>query len=154
MNRLNHLLPNVLHPMAHDEFPFVGILSANTLFIGVNVASRDRVEASLVGLGLVSRWEPGEQLVLPSAADTGTLILHEVGALTHDDQVRLLAWLDQSEGRTRVVSTATASLFARVEAGLFFERLYYRLNTVSLNVAPGSEIRSANDAARQANKRQ
>ena len=154
MNRLNHLSPNVLHPMAHDEFPFVGILSANTLFIGVNIASRDRVEASLVGLGLVSRWEPGELLVLPSAADTGTLILHEVGSLTHDDQVRLLAWLDQSAGRTRVVSTASASLFARVEAGLFLERLYYRLNTVSLNVAPGSEIRSAAGAAKQANKRQ
>ena len=129
--------------MAHDEFLFLGILSANLLLIGVNIAGRDRVEASLGGLGPVSRWEPGEQLVLPPAADTGTLILHEVGSLTHDDQVRLLAWLDQSAGRTRVVSTASASLFARVEAGLFIDRLYYRLNTVSLNVAPGSDIRTA-----------
>ena len=140
--------------MAHDEFPFIGVPSANTLFIGVNGASRGQVEASLVGLGLVSRWEPGEQLVLPSAADTGTLILHEVGSLTHDDQLRLLTWLDQSAGRTRVVSTASASLFARVEAGLFVEKLYYRLNTVSLNVAPGSEIRTTNGVAGQANKRQ
>jgi transcriptional regulator of acetoin/glycerol metabolism len=121
--------------MAHDEFPFLGMLSANMLLIGVNSANRDLVEASLVGLGLVSRWEPGERLVLPASADTGTLILHEVGSLPHDDQVRLLAWLEQSEGRTRVVCTVSSSLYARVEAGLFLEKLYYRVNTVTVNMA-------------------
>ncbi len=130
------------HPMAHDEFPFLGVLSANTLFIGVNRARRDQVEASLVGLGLVSRWEPGERLTLPPSTDTGTLILHEVGALTLDEQLQLLDWLDQSAGRTRVVSTSPDSLYALVEAGLFLEKLYYRLNTVSHNVAPGSELQN------------
>ena len=134
MKNVNHLSPN-FHPMAHEEFPFLGMLSANMLLIGVSDESRDLVEASLVGLGLVSRWEPGEQLVLPSSEDTGTLILHEVSSLPHDDQVRLLAWLDESAGRTRVVSTTSASLFARVEAGSFLEKLYYRLNTVTVNVA-------------------
>ena len=85
----------------------------------------------------------GDQLVLPPAANTGTLILHEVGSLTNDDQLQLLGWLEQAEGRTRVVSTSAASLFARVEAGLFIEKLYYRLNTVSLNVKPGSGVRRA-----------
>jgi transcriptional regulator of aromatic amino acid metabolism len=150
---LNHLSPN-FHPVAYDDFPFLGMVSTNMLLIGIDGGSRDLVEASLVGLGLVSRWEPGDQLVLPPVDDTGTLILHEVGSLGHDDQVRLLAWLDQSAGRTRVVSTASASLFARVEAGFFLEKLYYRLNTVSLNLAPGSDLRSTNGAARQANKRQ
>jgi transcriptional regulator of aromatic amino acid metabolism len=132
---LNHLsLPN-FDGVAHDEFPFLGTLSANTLLIGVNGTSRDRVESSLVGLGFVSRWEPGDLLELPPEEDTGTLILHEVGALMHDDQLRLLEWLEQSEGRTRVVSTASSSLFARVEAGLFIEKLYYRLNTVTVNVS-------------------
>ncbi len=150
---MNHLSSR-FHPVPREEFPFLGMLSANMLLIGVTSASRDQVEASLVGLGLVSRWEPGEPLELPSAADTGTLILHEVGSLPHDDQVRLLAWLDQSAGRTRVVSTASTSLYARVEAGLFIEKLYYRLNTVSLNVAPGSELRNISSAASKANKRQ
>ncbi len=143
-------------PMAHDGFPFLGVLSANTLFIGVNRARRDQVEASLVGLGLVSRWEPGDRLTLPSTTDTGTLILHEVGALTLDEQLQLLDWLDQSAGRTRVVSTSPDSLFALVEAGLFLEKLYYRLNTVSHNLAPGSELRSLKraTAAGQATGRQ
>jgi transcriptional regulator of aromatic amino acid metabolism len=131
---LNHVSTN-FHPVAHNEFPFLGMLSANMLVIGVTSAGRDLVEASLVGLGLVSRWEPGEPLVLPSAAGTGTLILHEASSLSHDDQMRLLAWLDESVGRMRVVSTSSTSLFARVQAGLFLEKLYYRLNTVTVNVA-------------------
>ena len=158
MNRLSFRRFSSLdfHPMAHDDFPFLGVLSANTLFIGVNRTSRDQVESSLVGLGLVNRWEPGEPLVLPTPTDTGTLILHEVGSLTINEQLQVLDWLDQSAGRTRVVSTSPESLFALVEAGLFLEKLYYRLNTVSHNVAPGSEMRSLKNASavRQAGWRQ
>jgi len=117
------------------------------LLIGVNPANRYRVEASLVELGLVRTWEPGETLVLPPVTSSGTLILHEVGALTEDDQLRLLAWLEQIDGRTRVVSTTAESLFARVEAGLFIEALYYRLNTVSLTVGPASRTRGGDGAA-------
>jgi transcriptional regulator of acetoin/glycerol metabolism len=129
----------VFNGVAQREFPFLGPLSANMLLIGVDCGRRHQVEASLVGLGLVSSWEPGEPLVLPPAEDTGTLFLHEVGGLSHDDQVRLLAWLDQADGRTHVVSTSAASLFARVEAGLFIEKLYYRLKTISLNVSQVSD---------------
>ena len=125
--------------VAHSELPFLGPLSANMLLIGVSSGSRHKVEASLVGLGLVSSWAPGEPLVLPPAEDTGTLFLHEVGSLSLDDQVRLLGWLDHARGRTRVVSTSAASLFALVEAGVFIEKLYYRLNTISINVSQGSD---------------
>lgn len=117
--------------VAPDELPFLGSLGTNLLLIGLTGASRDRFEASLMQ-GPVNKWEPGEPLVLPSA---GTLILHEVGSLTHDDQERLLAWMERSSGRTRVICTASASLFAEVEAGRFIDTLYYRLNTVSLDVA-------------------
>lgn len=139
---MNHLSPN-FDGVAHEELLFLGTLGANLLLIGVNCSSRDRVEAGLVHVqGPVTRWEPGEQLVLPSATSTGTLILHEVGSLPHDDQVRLLAWLEQTVGRTRVVCTASASLFARVEAGVFIHTLYYRLNTVSVNVATSTRTGS------------
>ena len=140
---MNHMSPK-FNGVPHGEFPFLGPLSANTLLIGVNSANRHQVEASLVGLGLVSSWEPGDRLDLPPAEDTGTLFLHEVGSLPHDDQVRLLSWLDRAAARTRVVSTSAASLFARVEAGLFIEKLYYRLNTVSINVAHGSDAFTTN----------
>lgn len=138
---VNNLAPN-FKEVAHDELLYLGTQGANLLLIGVNCAGRERVEIGLGPLmGPLSKWEPGEQLVLPAATDTGTLILHEVGSLTHDDQLRLLAWQDENAGRTRIVCTTSASLFARVEAGVFIEKLYYRLNTVTFNLSTGSGIR-------------
>jgi sigma-54-interacting transcriptional regulator len=74
------------------------------------------------------------------------MILQDVDALTHADQRRLLDWLDQAAGRTQVVSTTPAPLLPRVQAGAFIDRLYYRLNTVCMDVteyladAPGAGL--------------
>jgi len=46
----------------------------------------------------------------------------------------LLDWLDRAAGRTQVVSMTPASLWPRVQAGEFMDRLYYRLNTVCMDV--------------------
>jgi sigma54-dependent transcription regulator len=119
--------------VAPDELLFLGTLDVNLLLIGLKGAARDRFEAGLMK-GSISKWEPGRELVLPPTEGTGTLILHEVGSLTHRDQVRLLGWLEQSQGRTRVISMASASLFAQVEAGRFLDTLYYRLNTMTFDV--------------------
>jgi transcriptional regulator of aromatic amino acid metabolism len=64
------------------------------------------------------------------------VILQDVGALTRADQHRLLDWLDDAAGRTQVVSTTPAPLWPRVQAGAFIDRLYYRLNTVCMDM-PG-----------------
>ena len=37
---------------------------------------------------LVASWRPGQRLVLPPVARLSTLILHDVGALSFDDQHR------------------------------------------------------------------
>jgi hypothetical protein len=62
------------------------------------------------------------------------MILQDVGALTDADQRRLLDWLDRAAGRTQVVSTTPASLWPRVQAGAFADGLYYRLNTLCMDV--------------------
>lgn len=82
----------------------------------------------------IATWCPGERLVLPPATRAGTMILQDVGALAKEDQRRLLEWLERASGRTQVVSTTAASLLPRVEAGAFIDTLYYRLNTVCLDV--------------------
>lgn len=69
----------------------------------------------------------------------GTLILHEVGALPHDDQRQLLEWLEPAARRVQVISTTSASLFPRVEVGAFSDVLYYRLNTMCMDVASWAE---------------
>jgi transcriptional regulator of acetoin/glycerol metabolism len=50
------------------------------------------------------------------------------------EQIRLLEWLALAAGRTQVISTSVAPLFPRVQAGSFIDTLYYRLNTVYVDV--------------------
>jgi transcriptional regulator of acetoin/glycerol metabolism len=83
----------------------------------------------------VVTWRPGERLMLPHAAQARTLILHDVGALSIPDQRRLLEWLERAAGRTQVVSTTPVPLLPLVQAGEFLARLYYRLNTVCVDVS-------------------
>jgi len=78
----------------------------------------------------IARWRPGQRLVLPSIHLAGTIVLQDVGALCADEQRQLLDWLEESGGRTQVVSTTAESLLARVNEGSFLDTLYYRLNTV------------------------
>jgi hypothetical protein len=82
----------------------------------------------------VAHWSPGDPLALPSPAMGGTLILHDVHALPSADQRRLAEWLELARGRTQVVSTTSAPLLPRVTAGDFIATLFYRLNTVCVDV--------------------
>jgi hypothetical protein len=114
-------------------------LLARAARVNLLVIHREGVLPDLLGLMLdlqkhIATWCRGEQLVLPPVAWARTMILPDVGALTHADQHRLLDWLDQAAGRTQVVSTTPAPLLPRVHAGAFLERLYYRLNTVCMDL--------------------
>jgi len=64
-----------------------------------------------------------------------TLVLRDVDRLHADDQARLTAWLDQPENAsTQVISVTSIPLFDQVLTHRFGETLYYRLNTISLDV--------------------
>jgi Sigma-54 interaction domain len=107
----------------------------NLLVIHGNGVVRDLLEWLTLDLQKpIATWCTGERLVLPPVASTRTIILQDVGALTDADQHRLLDWLDRARGRTQVVSTTPAPLLPRVQAGTFIEKLYYRLNTVYMDV--------------------
>jgi len=82
----------------------------------------------------VVAWRPGERLMLPQPLQTGTLLLHNVGALSLLDQRYLVEWLERAAGRTQVVSTTPTALLPLVQAGTFLARLYYRLNTVCVDL--------------------
>jgi sigma-54-interacting transcriptional regulator len=70
-------------------------------------------------------------LALP---ETGLVLMRDVAALTRDQQPALLDWMNAHRKRVQVISASTERLFARVTAGLFSDRLYYRLNTVLVYV--------------------
>jgi Sigma-54 interaction domain len=120
---------------AHVDLLLMGMPRVNLLLIAPDGVVRFVLESLLLDLHEpIAQWRPGERLALPAADDSGTLVLHEASSLTPDDQLRLLDWLEQADGRTQVVSTSSTPLLPRVHAGTFIDTLYYRLNTVCVDV--------------------
>lgn len=81
------------------------------------------------------------------AADGGTLFLDEIGELPLDMQVKFLRVLQQREVRAigttravpvdiRVISATNKDIKQAIAAGTFRADLYFRLNTVVLNMPP------------------
>jgi hypothetical protein len=122
---------------AHQDLLLMGKPRVNMLLRGREGAVKNVLE-TLVGKlqAPVASWSPGQRLDLPDVGNAGTMILHDVGALGIEDQIHLLEWLGRAVGRTQVVSTTAAPLLPRVRAGAFIDTLYYRLNTVYLDVSP------------------
>jgi hypothetical protein len=74
--------------------------------------------------------------------ERGTLVIWSVERLDASEQRHLLAFLDRQRG-VQILSVAGTSLFEHVQRGAFLEELYYRLNTVLIDVtAVLSEARS------------
>jgi hypothetical protein len=120
---------------AHVDLLLMGMPRVNLLLIAPEGVVRFVLESLLLDLQEpIDRWRPGDPLALPSPEGQGTLVLREAAALTAADQLRLQDWLERAEGRTQVITTSSTPLLARVQAGSFLDTLYYRLNTVCVDV--------------------
>lgn len=118
-----------------DDVILRGMPPVNLLLTGGDVVVHSVLETLLSNHDQpVASWWPGQRLVLPMSRPA-MMILHHVGALGADDQLHLLEWLERDIGRTKVVSTTPAPLLPLVEKGAFNDTLYYRLNTVSIEVS-------------------
>jgi transcriptional regulator of acetoin/glycerol metabolism len=74
---------------------------------------------------------------LPSLEGARTLILTDVDALDGADQQRLRRWFDERDNAdVQVVTLTTVPLFSLVTANAFDAQLYYRLNTIFLEIQP------------------
>lgn len=147
---LNPLGPQVddwaLARTVHDDLVGMGMPRVNLLFVGRERVTRSILDRLLMDLAdpIVS-WHPGDLIPPMRQGQGGTLILHDLSTLTAEQQRDLLEWLDQDGGRTQVVSTTPVGLLARVHIGTFLERLYYRLNTICIDV--GTEVRAKDRSA-------
>jgi hypothetical protein len=120
---------------AHVDLMLMGMPRVNLLLVAPDGVVRYVLESFLLELREpISQWSPGERLLLPPVGKSGTLILHDVGRLPPADQLDLFGWMEQDEGRTQVVSTSSAPVLPRVHSGAFIDTLYYRLNTVCVDV--------------------
>ncbi len=81
------------------------------------------------------------------AADGGTILLDEIGDISHRLQQRLLRVLQEREfervGDTRpikvnvrIIASTNQDLAAKMRAGQFREDLYYRINVVRIEIPP------------------
>ena len=119
---------------ARKDLHIVEMRRTNLLLVGT--AGAIRIVLEMLWLKLrhpILRWRPGQPLELPSPGHAATLVLQDVSELTSRDQHSVLCWLDQNAG-IQVVSTTAVPLWPRVKAGAFNDVLYYRLNTVCVEM--------------------
>jgi len=76
----------------------------------------------------------GEPLALPPRP-VGTLIVIDVWALTPDEQRQLHESLDGRFRDAQVISTSPTCLMPMIAGGIFLESLYYRLNTICIDIS-------------------
>lgn len=113
--------------LVHRQTPDAGAFVAVRCLSGFD----SLLELSLFGV-------TGEHRAPQSAlagARGGTLFLDEVGCLSAAVQERLSSCLAAAD-RQHVVAASTTPLYEQVEAGAFRDDLYYRLNTVLIDVPP------------------
>ena len=80
-----------------------------------------------------AEWQPGKPFILPSPSLPAMLVLRRVDSLGYVDQRLLVEWLERAT-RCQVISTAPSSLMPLVDKGVFLQTLYYRLNTVYMDL--------------------
>ena len=135
LERVSHLSDGRGEAQAmHLELQEMGMPRVNLLLVGPDSVTQHVLLLLLPDLNNpITTWCPGEPLVLPPPAHTGTMIFHDVGSLGRADQYRLLEHLNSAGGQTQIVSTSPAPLLPRVHARTFDDALYYRLNHVCMN---------------------
>ena len=120
-------------------------------FVAINCAmmAPNRIEGELFG---IEAPEESRKIGLLELAHGGTLFLDEVSDMPLETQGKILRVLiDQTFQRVggstrvqvdvRVISSSTRDLRRQIEAGLFREDLYHRLNVVPVRVPSLSERR-------------
>ena len=120
--------------IAQESLRQMGMPRVNMLFIGADDVVWRVLGTSLNLAAPVVSWRPGQPLHVPDLASIRSLVVREVGEMTGAEQVRLLQWLDRAAGHTQVICTSTEPLMPLVDDGTFVNALYYRLNTICVDL--------------------
>ena len=121
-------------------------------FVSINCGAipEQLLESELFGYeeGAFTGAKKGGKIGKLEAADKGTLFLDEIGDMPVHLQVKILRVLQEKQVERigsvdspkpidiRVIAATHRNLEERVQAGLFREDLYYRLNVIPLSIAP------------------
>jgi two-component system NtrC family response regulator len=119
-------------------------------FVAINMAAipENLIESELFGFEKGAFTDASEAKVGQfELANGGTLFLDEIGEMPYGVQAKLLRALQEKEVRRlgslksikidiRVISATNANLMQKIKDGEFREDLYYRLNTIPLEIPP------------------
>lgn len=119
-------------------------------FVAINMAAipENLIESELFGFEKGAFTDANEAKAGQfELANGGTLFLDEIGEMPYSLQAKLLRALQEKEVRRlgssksikidiRIVSATNANLTQKIKEGEFREDLYYRLNTIPLNIPP------------------
>jgi len=122
---------------AADDLRLARESGANVLLIGHDpdvTAAAAYVAGSAASAAVAMRTAAGLRLPREASQD-GVVIARDVEGLQPDEQQELLHWLTLASGETRLISTASPSLWPMVRDGAFSPELYYRLNTVCVHLS-------------------
>jgi hypothetical protein len=109
-------------------------LRPNVLVIGPVARSEATVAAIVAALSTpVRHWT--QDSPLPSPGDTTTIVIRDIATLSLSFQQAWLARMNAPYApHTQIIATSSIAVFPLVARGVFLEDLYYRLNTVLLDV--------------------
>jgi DNA-binding NtrC family response regulator len=135
------LVARAVHELSRPNSPFVAVNCA--------ALTESLLEAELFGYdpGAFTGGSPKGHPGLIASAAGGTLLLDEIAELALPLQAKLLRVLQERTYRrvggcadlamdARIVASTNRDLQAQVDAGLFREDLFYRLNVLSLRTPP------------------
>ncbi|HEB7713257.1 TPA: sigma-54-dependent Fis family transcriptional regulator [Campylobacter coli] len=119
-------------------------------FVAINMAAipSNLIESELFGFEKGAFTDANATKIgLFEMANNGTLFLDEIGEMSYEIQAKLLRALQEREitrlGSTksikidvRIISATNANLQDKIDNGEFRSDLYYRLNTVPINIPP------------------
>ncbi|MBF7044061.1 sigma-54-dependent transcriptional regulator [Campylobacter volucris] len=123
---------------------------ASKSFIAINMAAipANLIESELFGFEKGAFTDANATKIgLFELANEGTLFLDEIGEMPYEIQAKLLRALQEKEitrlGGTksvkidvRIVSATNANIEKKIENNEFRQDLYYRLNTIPVNIPP------------------
>lgn len=98
---------------------------------------QESIECLVAALASVSPEPLWDWRQSPKGAAATTLLVQRIDALTVDEQRQLMDRMRGGEGQPvprQVISTSATAVFPLVEKGLFREDLYYRLNSMRLEI--------------------
>jgi hypothetical protein len=109
--------------------------SANLLLIGPSALAEEFLVPLMPSLAPPILDLDGAHPSWPTAS-VGTLIVRDAAQLAPPHQRQFLEWLNARNGTARVITVSPRSLFRSVRRSAFLEELYYRLNTVLIELDP------------------